>query len=99
MIHTQQEGDLLIVRGSTFAVKEQLKALGGRWNPEKRFWTLPSTSASAVASLNGPAPSRAPWICCDKCEVIDWSRKYTMCQACAVDGNAFRVRGVVFTGD
>jgi hypothetical protein len=39
------------------------------------------------------------WICCDKCEVLDWHRGHTICQAHAVDGNAFRIRGGLFTGD
>ena len=43
------------------------------------------------------------WICCEKCEVIDWQRMFTSCDACAVDcglyKNTFRVRGSIFTGD
>ena len=39
------------------------------------------------------------WICCEQCEVIDWLRKSTYCLAHAEGGNAFRVRGSIFTGD
>jgi len=43
------------------------------------------------------------WICCEECEVIDWQRAHTSCNACAVDcglyKNTFRVRGAIFTGD
>jgi len=43
------------------------------------------------------------WICCEKCEVIDWGRQHTSCMACAVwngqSWNSFRVRGSIFTGD
>lgn len=39
------------------------------------------------------------WICCDQCRVIDWARQHTVCEACAVDGNSFRVRGSIRTGD
>lgn len=43
------------------------------------------------------------WICCDQCEVVDWQRQHTNCNACAVDcglyKNSFRVRGSIFTGD
>lgn len=43
------------------------------------------------------------WICCEQCEVIDWARAHTSCNACAVDcglyKNTFRVRGNIFTGD
>ena len=40
-----------------------------------------------------------PWICCESCEVVDWNRKSTYCMKHAVDGNAFRVRGNIYTGD
>ena len=39
------------------------------------------------------------WICCDQCRVVDWTRQHTVCEACAVDGNSFRVRGSIRTGD
>ena len=42
------------------------------------------------------------WICCEKCEVIDWQRQHTYCEACAVDyglyKEGFRVRGNIYTG-
>lgn len=42
------------------------------------------------------------WICCEECEVIDWSRQHTKCDACAGDDifkNNFFVRGSLYTGD
>jgi hypothetical protein len=42
-------------------------------------------------------PSLYSWICCDKCIVMDWRRKHTVCEACSCYG--FRVRGMVYTGD
>jgi hypothetical protein len=43
------------------------------------------------------------WICCEKCEVIDWGRQHTSCMACASwsgqSWNTFRVRGSIYTGD
>lgn len=43
------------------------------------------------------------WICCEKCEVLDWARQHTSCQACAEWGgqswNTFCVRGRRYTGD
>ena len=39
------------------------------------------------------------WICCEKCEVHDWRRKHTSCIHHAVDGNSFRVDGMIYTGD
>ena len=125
----QKEGDLLVARGSTYDLKEQLKLYGGRWNPELRAWTLPAhldikaTAASLNAVLEAEklkkklliAMSQTPeakkayvvealaagasWICCENCQVIDWKRQHTSCQAHAVDGNSFRVRGGLYTGD
>ena len=43
------------------------------------------------------------WINCLECEVVDWTRKCTTCDACAdVCGfikNTFRVKGMIRTGD
>lgn len=43
------------------------------------------------------------WICCEKCEVIDWGRQHTSCNACAdwsgQSWNTFCVRGRRYTGD
>lgn len=43
------------------------------------------------------------WICCEKCEVIDWQRQHTSCWDCGSDNgqsrNCFRVRGRLYTGD
>ena len=39
------------------------------------------------------------WICCESCEVIDWRRQHTSCDVHAEDGNTFRVRGALYTGD
>jgi hypothetical protein len=43
------------------------------------------------------------WIHCIECEVVDWYRKHTSCDACADDHgffkNTFRVRGCRYTGD
>jgi hypothetical protein len=39
------------------------------------------------------------FICCKECEVIDWARQHTSCDACGIDGNTFFVRGRLRTGD
>ena len=36
-----REESQLVLNGSTFDVKEIIKALGGKWNPARRVWTLP----------------------------------------------------------
>jgi hypothetical protein len=48
------------------------------------------------------ASGNYPWICCDKCEVIDWDNRHTSCLAHAHwDGQSwccFRVNGTLYTG-
>lgn len=39
------------------------------------------------------------WICCEHCEVISWDRMTAYCMKHADGGNAFRVRGHIWTGD
>jgi hypothetical protein len=43
------------------------------------------------------------WICCEKCEVVDWYKQHTYCWDCGVDKglyrDCFRVRGSIYTGD
>ena len=130
----------VLVGGKTFNVKDRLKEVGGRWNPQLSQWSIPVTADSPVlrdeletlatqkkaeeaaankaarlyaASPEGKAAAAAAekrriktavaagssWICCNDCQVIDWVRQHTSCQACAVDGNSFRVRGNIRTGD
>jgi hypothetical protein len=39
------------------------------------------------------------WLCCENARVVNWQRQHTVCEACAQDGNSFRVRGSIYTGD
>jgi hypothetical protein len=75
------------------AVREWLKT------PEGKAHAVAEAKARVVAAR----AAGAHWICCDKCEVIDWARQHTACMACAHwDGqsyNSFRVRGMCYTGD
>jgi hypothetical protein len=130
----------VLVGGKTFNVKDRLKEVGGRWNPQLSSWSVPAAAdtpelrdeletlatqkkaeeAAAnkaarlyAASAEGKAAAAAEekrrikaavaagssWICCNDCQVIDWVRQHTSCQVCAVDGNSFRVRGNIRTGD
>jgi len=64
------------------------------------FAKSPEGKAAAAAEEKLRIKAAAgSWICCENCEVIDWLRQHTSCQACAVDGNSFRVRGNIRTGD
>ncbi len=72
------------ITGNTFAVREQLKALGGKWNAARKCWLVPDDKAeqarALVAGKPGKASGRAPRTCatchcrinygvyCGKCE-------------------------------
>ena len=40
-INIIRETDLIVISGKTFNIKDEIKALGGSWNAERRVWTLP----------------------------------------------------------
>jgi hypothetical protein len=40
-IQVTREETQIVLTGKTFDVKEKIKSLGGKWNPERRVWTLP----------------------------------------------------------
>ncbi len=159
---TVNDNGLVIGGNNTFDIKEGLKKMGARWNPDVRAWVFPlhmdtkdlrkqikalvtvvketareKAVAAAVqererlvylASPEGRAAALKQriadntarkeedkqriargeepiywWIHCVECEVIDWKRKHTTCDACADDygtfKNTFRIRGGRHTGD
>lgn len=52
------------ITGNTFPVKDQLKALGGRWDATAKAWNVPEERAeearALVAGAGPQAPRRAP---------------------------------------
>jgi hypothetical protein len=126
----------LIISGKTFVIKDLIKTNGGKWDDQKKSWSVPIEKDSpdfrlllldelnaairkekalkaAARSPEGIAAAKANeraiikrlasqgsyWICCENCTVVDWMRKHTTCDKCAQDGNSFRVRGILYTGD
>lgn len=39
------------IHGNTYAVREQIKALGGKWNPAAKCWMVPDDQANAARAL------------------------------------------------
>ena len=58
-----------------------------------------ATEINKRQRISAAVAAGCTWICCDKCDVIDWVRRFTDCAAHAVDGNSFRVNGNIRTGD
>lgn len=60
MNETTNAADRVEISGNTFAVKDRLKALGGRWNPTRKSWFVPADKAAEAQALVGaPAAPRA----------------------------------------
>jgi hypothetical protein len=49
------------ISGNTYPVKDQIKALGGRWNADQKAWMVPAEKADQARRLVSGAPkSSAP---------------------------------------
>lgn len=49
--------DTVLITGNTYPVKDQLKALGGRWDAAAKGWRVPATKAGEARALVGDAPA------------------------------------------
>jgi hypothetical protein len=50
---------LVAVTGNTYPVKDQLKALGARWNPEAKAWMVAADKADAARRIVAGAPAQS----------------------------------------
>lgn len=48
------------ITGNTYDVREQLKALGGRWNPTAKGWDVPDDKADCARAIVASAGAAAP---------------------------------------
>jgi hypothetical protein len=71
----------VLITGNTFPVKDKLKALGGRWNPEAKGWDVPADKAEEAKALvaNGSNEPAKKF-------------RHTKCVACGVQ-QTFNARG------
>ena len=51
--------NMILITGNTYPVKEQLKALGARWNGEAKGWMVPADKAGVARQLVSSAPKQA----------------------------------------
>ena len=49
-----------LITGNTYPVKDQIKALGGKWSAASKGWLVPAENAAAAWQLVGNAPAPAP---------------------------------------
>jgi len=48
----------IAITGNTYPVKDQLKALGGRWSPDSKAWMVPADKADAARALVSGSPKQ-----------------------------------------
>lgn len=51
---------LIPITGNTFPVKDQLKALGAKWNPDEKAWMIAEGKAEQARAIVAGAPASAP---------------------------------------
>jgi hypothetical protein len=51
---------LVPVSGNTYPVKDQLKALGARWNPDQKCWMVSPDKADAARRIIGGSSTFSP---------------------------------------
>lgn len=71
---------MVTITGNTYPVKEQLKALGGRWNSEKKGWDVPEDKANEAYKLVESGRTSPPVrsgnhrrFTCEDCGDVVWS--------------------------
>lgn len=52
--------NLVAITGNTYPVKEQLKALGARWNAENKAWMVTPANADAARKIVASAGAAKP---------------------------------------
>lgn len=76
---TAATNSMVLITGNTYPVKEQIKALGAKWNADAKGWMVPADKADAARALvaNG-AGAAAP-----QASSQSSSRpRYSKCQVC-----------------
>ena len=80
----------IVITGNTYPVKEQLKALGGRWDADRKAWMVPADQATEAQALVDAAPKSAPnsgarrtYHRCNECGAP--SKGYYRCYTCSID--------------
>lgn len=63
------------ITGNTYPVKDQIKALGGRWNGDRKAWMVPDDKAEEAQALVSGAPAK---FSCDSAK----SYSPTKCKVC-----------------
>jgi hypothetical protein len=55
----ERQKTMTSITGNTYPVKDQIKALGGRWDAENKCWDVPDDKADAARALVAAAPAKS----------------------------------------
>ena len=92
------KSNMVPITGNTFPVKDQLKSIGARWNPDDKLWMITPAKLAEANSIVSAAPVLVPGKCskcgatckepytlCLKCKP---AFKYTRCKQCGAQPNS-----------
>ena len=73
------------ITGNTFPVRDKLKALGGKWNPDAKGWDVPDSRVEEARKLVASAPpaKRRHHARCAECGAP--SKGFYRCYECSLD--------------
>jgi hypothetical protein len=79
------EKKMTLITGNTYPVKDAIKALGGKWDADRKGWTVPDAKADAARKLVSGAPAQSSASGTGKCSKCGKSCKpeYSTCFACS----------------
>lgn len=76
----------MLITGNTYPVKDQLRALGGKWKPAEKAWDVPTDKAAEAQALVAGAPvakrsssysATKPGCCCNCGDQLSaWERNH-----------------------
>ncbi len=87
------------ITGNTYPVKDQLKAIGARWNPDQKAWMISADKAGQAKQIVSGAPqtqtksSKPHFAKCHECGAP--SRGYYRCYNCSLE---YREGGGMYNG-
>lgn len=50
----------MLITGNTYPVREEIKALGGKWNAGSKGWDVPEENAAKAKALVAAQPPKEP---------------------------------------
>lgn len=79
---------MVAITGNTYPVKDRLKALGGKWDGERKAWMVPDAKADEARQIVSGAPTQPKgnkphYSRCHECGAP--SKGYYRCYTCSLD--------------